>query len=97
MNSGQTRIVEVVEQVVEDEVIVYNLETYDVHLLNATTTAVWRHCDGGSTVNELVVLAAGDLGKPIDADLVLAALAELDRAGCWSATSKRRADCRVVS
>ena len=76
-----TRITEVVEQPVEDEIVVYRLETDDVHLLNSTTTAVWRHCDGASTVNELAVLASSDLGKPVDADVVLAALDELDRAG----------------
>ena len=75
------RIVEVVEQPVEDELVVYRLETDDVHLLNSTTTAVWRHCDGGSTVNELAVLVSADLGKPVDADVVMAALAELDQAG----------------
>ena len=69
-----TRVSEVIEQPVDDEIVVYGLERDDVHLLNSTTAAVWRRCDGQSTIDEITAMVG-------DADIVWAALVELDRAG----------------
>lgn len=76
-----TRVREVIEQSVDDEVVVYRLADDEVHLLNSTTAAVWRHCDGESTIDDIAARVGLELGSPIDNEVVWAALAELDRAG----------------
>lgn len=76
-----TRVSEVIEQPVDDDIVVYGLSNDDVHLLNATSAAVWRRCDGESTVDEITASVAEELGAPVGTDVVWAALAELDRAG----------------
>ena len=67
------RAAEIIEQIVDDELVIYNLTNDDVHLLNATTAAVWRLCDGTHTV-DAIAAATG-----FDTDIVWIALRELDR------------------
>ena len=70
-----TRLSNAIEQVVDDELVVYNLDTDGVHLLNPTVAAVWRHCNGSLTIPEL-----GD-AVGFDTDIVWVALTELEGAG----------------
>lgn len=79
--NGPMRLSSVIEQVVDDELVVYHLDNEQVHLLNRTTAAVWRHCDGTNSVAALADAVGRDLGTTVDDDIVWAALAELDRAG----------------
>jgi hypothetical protein len=65
---------------VDDEVLVYDLTRHRAHCLNRTTALVWRHCDGQTPVAALAARLQGELGAPIEAEVVWLALRQLDRA-----------------
>ncbi len=58
----------------DDEVVVYDLDSDSAHLLNATLVAVWRRCDGRTTVGEAVAA----LGGEADEHVVWEAVAQLE-------------------
>lgn len=65
---------------VAGETLVYDLERHRAHCLNATTAAVWRACDGASTLSGAAAAVRRDLGIAADERVVLMALAQLRRA-----------------
>lgn len=65
---------------VAGETLVYDLDRHRAHCLNATTAAVWRSCDGASTLAEAAAVLRRELGIPADERVVLMALAQLRRA-----------------
>jgi len=67
-------------QQVEDETVVYDLQAHKAHCLNRTSAAVWRLCDGHTSVPEMVAALRGSLQVPIDAESVRLAMTELHRA-----------------
>lgn len=62
-----------------DEVLVYDLSTDKAHCLNQTSALIWKHCDGQTTVGELVRLIEREMKTPADADVVWLALKQLER------------------
>jgi len=42
-----------VVQEMSDEVLVYDLDTNKAHCLNQTAAAVWKACDGNTTISEI--------------------------------------------
>jgi hypothetical protein len=64
----------------EDELIVYNSETHQAHSLNHTAAAVWKACDGKSTVADMATSLEKAL-PGIDRRLLLVTLIELQAAG----------------
>lgn len=61
----------------DDETIVYDLETNQAHCLNSTSTIVWQHCDGQTTVTVMVtILQEAGLG-PVAEDAVWQVLSRL--------------------
>jgi hypothetical protein len=65
---------------VDDEVLVYDLVRDRAHCLNRTTALVWRHCDGQTPVAALAARLQGELGAPVEVEVVWLALRQLDRA-----------------
>lgn len=66
-----------VEQV-GDETVVYDLESKDIHCLGVLASVVFRHCDGATTASEAARRAEDELGRPVSADEILHALAQLE-------------------
>lgn len=64
-----------------DEVLVYDLEQHEAHCLNATSAAVWRHCDGESSPSEIGFRLAREFGTPVDEEVVWLALEQLSERG----------------
>jgi plasmid maintenance system antidote protein VapI len=62
-----------------DEVLVYDLESHKAHCLNSTAAAVWRLCDGETTVADMAFRLAREVGEPVDEDVVWLALEDLSR------------------
>jgi Coenzyme PQQ synthesis protein D (PqqD) len=62
-----------------DELVVYDLERGEVHLLNPAAAFVWRRCDGRTTVTRLASLLRAELGLPANDELVLLAREELEK------------------
>ena len=63
-----------------EEIIVYDKASQNVHCLSKTAAAVWESCDGTKTVDDLAHSVASKLGAPVDRELVLLALEELEKA-----------------
>jgi hypothetical protein len=61
-----------------DELVVYDRASLRVHRLNRTAAAVWRLCDGTTTVEEMA-RRLGDASGPLPEDVVRLALAQLER------------------
>ncbi len=63
----------------EDETLVYDLETDKAHCLNSTAARVWKSCDGHSTVTDIAEQLSSP-GKPaVDESVVWLALDQLER------------------
>jgi hypothetical protein len=63
-----------------DETLVYDVRRHKAHCLNRTAALVWRACDGRTSITEIAARVAQELDRPSDEALVLAALAQLERA-----------------
>jgi len=75
-----------------DEVLVYDTERHKAHCLNPMAAAVWRHCDGQTTVAEVARRLQQDLSTPVDRAVVFSALAQLGRARLLMGEVRRRSD-----
>jgi len=68
--------------VLPDETLVYDHERQKGHCLNATAAMVWRHCDGGTSLDELarhVAAEHGAISVMAAAEVVGLALEQLGR------------------
>jgi hypothetical protein len=68
------------EQAVGDELVVYDQERHRAHRLNRTAALVWRHCDGQTSILDMVALLQSKTHLPADKELVWLALARLEQA-----------------
>jgi hypothetical protein len=62
-----------------EETLVYDLERNQAHCLNHTSAFVWKHCDGQTTVEEMVNLLRREFDAPVEDDVVWLALKQLRR------------------
>lgn len=63
---------------VGDEIVVYDLQSKDVHCLSPLAAAVHAHCDGGTPIPRIAELAGERLGKPVSIDEVTVAVEQLE-------------------
>ena len=70
-----------VVQEVANESLVYDESSHEAHCLNRTAALVWRHCDGRTTVGEMVAILHRSLGTPTDPGVVELALQQLQAVG----------------
>lgn len=63
----------------DDEVLVYDLETDKAHCLNQTAARVWKYCDGKRTVDQLCRLMEKDAGSFVPEEMVWLALDQLEQ------------------
>ena len=68
---------QLVVQELPDEVLVYDLERHAAHCLNKAAAAVWKRCDGRTTVAELTRRLGREFSAPVGEDVVWLALAQL--------------------
>jgi hypothetical protein len=79
-DSATPKRVSALSRQVGDELIVYDSETHQAHCLNYSATAVWKSCDGQTTVSEMVATVQKVL-PGIDKQVVFMALLDLQEAG----------------
>ena len=77
-----------VVQEVPDEVLVYDLDTNKAHCLNKTAAAVWRFCDGKSSVPEIAKFLSSEMGTKVDDDLVWLAIDQLNESSLLEAQAE---------
>lgn len=68
---------QLVVQELPDEVLVYDLERHAAHCLNKASAAVWKSCDGRTTVAEMTRRLGREFDAPVDEDVVWLALVQL--------------------
>ena len=59
-----------------DETLVYDLDTDKAHCLNRTASLVWKHCDGQTSIEQLLELLQMQLGTS-DSSVIWLALNQL--------------------
>ena len=69
---------DLVIQELEDETLVYDLESHQAYALNRTAGLVWRHCDGQTSVEQMTHMVQRELNAPVNEDAVWFALKRLD-------------------
>lgn len=76
----RSRTDQLVVQELPFETMVYDLEQHKAHCLNTTATLVWKNCNGRRSVREIRDVVSGDLDVECGDDVVILALAQLQRA-----------------
>jgi hypothetical protein len=80
---------DLVVQMLQDEVLVYDLKIHEAHCLNQTAALVWKQCDGKKTVPEIASLVKQKSQMPVDEEVVWYALDRLGRANLLQSRIKR--------
>lgn len=70
---------DLVIQEVPGETLIYDLKSHKAHCLNRAASLVWKHCDGGQTVEQVARKIEGELGTPFSSEAVWLALDQLER------------------
>ena len=71
---------ELVVEELPDETLVYDLKRHKAHCLNRTASAVWRHCDGRTSLSDMAEILEQELALPRDEAIVRFALGRLRKA-----------------
>jgi len=71
----------VIVRQLRDELLVYDERTKKAHCLNDLAAAVWKLCDGTTTVSEMVRRLEKESKSPVDVKLVWTALVQLRKSG----------------
>ena len=81
----QARTNDLVTQELPEEVLVYDLKDHKAHCLNQTAAAVWKHCDGKTSVLEMTALINRDFNQTMDEAAVWQAIGHLSKANLLEA------------
>lgn len=90
----KARVAGLVVREVGGEVVLYDHERHRAHCLRETVAAVWRRCDGGTSVGEIARAVTADRKKPVADRAVLAAARRLERAHLLDGRLPRRLGAR---
>lgn len=74
MSKPKTRNKNIVVQEMENEILIYNLQTNKAFCLNETSTMIWQFCDGNHSVEQISQNLSRKLNQPITEDLIWLAL-----------------------
>jgi len=80
-----------------EEIVLYDKLNNRVHCLNKIATVVWESCDGTRTIDDLAHIVEAKFGAPAERDLVLQALAELEKADLLESGSEPISEARLTS
>ena len=71
----------ITEKILDDEIILYNQATHNVHSLNKTAGILWQLCDGKASVDEMInyILKACTGDKKVIETDVLKILEEMEK------------------
>jgi hypothetical protein len=62
-----------------DETLVYDVQHQKAHRLNRTSSLIWRHCDGQTSVEKMVLILREQLGTTSDEAIVSLALEQFSK------------------
>jgi hypothetical protein len=75
----QARTRGIVVQELENECLVYDLNTNLAFRLNATSAKIWKRCDGISTVQEIAKSLGKQMNLQLDEDFIWFAIADFEK------------------
>lgn len=81
----------------ENELLVYDEKKKKAFCLNSSSAAIWKMCDGATTVPEMAELAARALGTPADETFVAFALERLSADGLLEPGSALPAEAASIT
>jgi hypothetical protein len=65
----------------EEEILVYDVDTDKAHCLNQTAALIWKHCDGTSSVTQICELLSQTMQTTLDEKVVWYALEQFNKDG----------------
>ena len=65
----------------EEETLVYDVDTDKAHCLNQTAARIWKHCDGISSMTEICELLSRTIETTVDEKVVWYALEQFNKDG----------------
>jgi hypothetical protein len=65
----------------EEETLIYDVDTDKAHCLNQTASLIWKHCDGTSSVTQICKLLSQTMATTIDEKVVWYALEQFNKDG----------------
>jgi len=80
-----------------EEVVLYDKLSNKVHCLTKMAAAIWENCNGTRSPDDLARIVEAKLGQPVDRNLVLQALEELEKADLLEAGSGMVSDAGLTS
>ena len=80
-----------------EEVVLYDKLSNKVHCLTKMAAAIWENCNGTRSPDDLARIVEARLGQPVDRNLVLQALEELEKADLLEAGSGMVSDAGLTS
>ena len=69
----------IIRKEVDGELLVYDLERNKAHCLNESAAAIWKLCDGRTSIKEITSSLTKEVGTTVDERVVWLALADLRR------------------
>jgi transposase len=69
----------IIRKEVDGELLVYDLTRDKAHCLNESAAAIWKRCDGRTSIKEIAASLAKEVGATVDERVVWLALADLRR------------------
>jgi coenzyme PQQ synthesis protein D (PqqD) len=65
----------------EEETLIYDVDTDKAHCLNQTAALIWKHCDGTSSVTQICELLSQTMETTIDEKVLWYALEQFNKDG----------------
>ncbi len=88
---------DLVTRQIPGELLVYDLKRHKAYCLNAIAAAVWKSCDGKSTVSDLAAKLQKDQKSPVDERVVWLALHQLEKSHLLRTKPARPTDLTAIS
>lgn len=71
------RTKQIVTKEIDGELLIYDSSTDDAHCLNSSAAAIWKLCDGTTSIPEMAQSVSKALGVPVDEIVIHSALRQL--------------------
>ena len=88
---------DLVTRQIPGELLVYDLKRHKAYCLNASAAAVWKSCDGKSTVSDLAAKVEKDQESPVDEKFVWLALDQLEKSFLLQTKASKPIGLRHIS
>jgi hypothetical protein len=92
----RARSKDLIVEALDGELLVFDQQTQECHVLNRAAAAVWRHCDGRTGATDLAARASEASGLPSRPEIAALALGELGRARLLDVPGAGGPDARVT-